>query len=113
MRGGTMTAKTRSFVFACALGASVSVLAIPTASAITWNFNVPSSPPMLGTTQTYTVGGVTLTAAGFSSAAALGLPAGPDVNLWGKNLGGDENGVGLVNDPTGDHEISGTSFVWI
>jgi hypothetical protein len=33
--------------------------------------------------------------------------------LFGKNLGGDEKGVGLNNDPSGDHEIQGTSLVQI
>ena len=103
-----MTAKTRSFVFACALGASVSVLAIPTASAITWDFG-PLHPGLLGTTQTYTVSGVTLTAAGFSSAAALAGAA--NVALFGKNLGGDENGLGL--NPTVENEISGTNLIQI
>jgi hypothetical protein len=104
-----MTAKTRSFMFACALGASVSVLAIPTASAITWDFG-PLHPGPLGTTQTYTVSGVTLTAAGFSAAAALAT--GPNVNLFGKT-GADENGLGLQNDPSGENEIQGTSLVQI
>jgi Ca2+/Na+ antiporter len=60
-------------MFACALGVSFALLGIPTASAITWNFNVPSGP--LGTTQNYTVDGVTLAAGGFSSPAALFLLA--------------------------------------
>jgi hypothetical protein len=106
-----MTAKTRSFVFACALGASVSVLAIPTASAITWDFG-PLHPGLLGTTQGYTVSGVTLTAAGFSSAGALA--GAPNVALFGKTGGGNENGLGLANDPTpGENEIQGTSLVQI
>jgi len=68
-----MMAKTRSFVFACALGASVSVLAIPTASALTWDF---SQPPNMadGTSKTFDTtpsSGILLTAAGFTSAAPL------------------------------------------
>jgi hypothetical protein len=35
------------------------------------------------------------------------------VNLFGKNDGGGENGLGLTNDPTGANEISGTSFIRI
>jgi hypothetical protein len=35
------------------------------------------------------------------------------VNLFGKNDGGNENGLGLTNDPTGANEISGTSFIRI
>jgi hypothetical protein len=31
----------------------------------------------------------------------------------GKNDGGNENGLGLANDPTGANEISGTSFIRI
>jgi hypothetical protein len=33
--------------------------------------------------------------------------------LFGKNLGGDENGLGLVNDPTGQNEITGASLIRI
>jgi hypothetical protein len=65
----------------------------------------------LGTTQTYTMPGpdgpVTITADGFT--AGFGTP----VNLFGKNDGGDENGLGLSNDPTLENEISGTSFIRI
>ncbi len=35
-----------------------------------------------------------------------------DVNLYGKGSGiGSEDGLGLANDPTGDHEIAGKSFL--
>jgi hypothetical protein len=103
------TAKTLSFVFASALGASVGLSALP-ASATTFNFDFPTGP--LGTTQTYTADGITLTAAGFSNPAALAVGT-PNVNLFGKNLGGDELGVGLLNDPTGEGEISGASLIRI
>jgi hypothetical protein len=112
MRWNHMTAKTlRSFAFASLLGASVGLSAIPTASATTWNFG-PLAPGLLGTTQNYTVDGITLTAAGFSSQTALATGT-PNVNLFGKNLGGDESGVGLANDPSGENEISGTSLIRI
>jgi hypothetical protein len=109
MRWNQMTAKTLSFVFASALGASVGLSALP-ASATTWNFNAPTGT--LGTTQPYTADGITITAAGFSSQTALATGT-PNVNLFGKNLGGDELGVGLVNDTFGDNEISGTSLIRI
>jgi hypothetical protein len=105
-----MAAKTLPLMFACVLGVSFALLGVPTASAITFNFNIPSGP--LGTTQDYTVMGGTVTAAGFSSPAALAAGI-PNVNLFGKNDGGNENGLGLVNDPTGDNEISGTSLIRI
>jgi hypothetical protein len=104
-----MTAKTLSLVFASALGASVGLSALP-ASATTFNFDSPTGP--LATTQTYTADGITLTAAGFSSPAALAVGT-PNVNLFGKNLGGDELGLGLLNDPSGQGEISGSSLIRI
>jgi hypothetical protein len=107
-----MVTKTLPLVFACVLGLSFALLGVPTASAITFNFNIPSSPPPLGTTQDYTVMGGTVTAAGFSSPAALAAGT-PNVNLFGKNDGGNENGLGLVNDPSGDNEITGTSLIRI
>ena len=105
-----MSAKTLPLMFACVLGLSSAFLGIPTASAITFNFNIPSGP--LGTTQDYNVLGFTVTAAGFSSPAALTAGI-PNVNLFGKNDGGNENGLGLVNDPSGDNEITGTSLIRI
>ena len=103
-----MAAKTLPLMFACVLGVSFALLGVPTASAVTFNFNIPSGP--LGTTQSYMSEGGTVTAAGFSSPAALAAGM-PNVNLFGKNLGGNENGLGLVNDPTGDNEITGTSLI--
>jgi hypothetical protein len=111
MRWNHMTAKTlRSFVFASALGASVGLSALP-ASATTFNLGSPSG--LLGTTQTYTADGITITAAGFSGPAALGVGT-PNVNLFGKAAGGDEVGVGLNNDTfAGEDEISGNSLIRI
>jgi hypothetical protein len=105
-----MAAKTLPLMFACVLGLSFALLGVPTASAVTFNFNIPSGA--LGTTQSYMSEGGTVTAAGFSSPAALAAGM-PNVNLFGKNLGGNENGLGLVNDPTGDNEISGSSLIRI
>jgi hypothetical protein len=106
-----MKAKTLSLMFACALGVSFGLGGVPTASAITWNFTAPGG--ILPPTQTYDStppSGITLTLAGFSNAAALAANT-PNVGLFGKGLGGDENGVGLVNDPSGEDEISGTSLI--
>jgi hypothetical protein len=108
-----MRAKTLTLVFACAVGVSFGLLGVPRASAITFNFNVPTSPPPLGTTQDYGTAPFDVTAAGFSSAAQLATGV-PNVNLFGKNSGTDENGLGLVNDPTpGEDEIQGTSLIRI
>jgi hypothetical protein len=103
-----MAAKTLPLMFACVLGVSFALLGVPTASAVTFNFNIPSGP--LGTTQNYMSDGCTVTAAGFSSPAALAA-GNPNVNLFGKDAGVGEMGLGLVNDPSGDNEITGTSLI--
>jgi hypothetical protein len=103
-----MAAKTLPLMFACVLGVSFALLGVPTASAVTFNFNIPSGA--LGTTQSYMSEGGTVTAAGFSSPAALAAGM-PNVNLFGKNQGVGEMGLGLVNDPSGDNEITGTSLI--
>ena len=68
-------------------------------------FTSPAGPN--GTSAPYTVGGVTITASGFAS------NGGAATTLFDKTGGGDENGLGLVDDPSGDNEISGANFVQI
>jgi hypothetical protein len=48
---------------------------------------------------------------GYSSAAALAT--GPNADIFSKDLGASETGLGLVNDPSGNNEISGTSLLQI
>ena len=69
-------------------------------SQITWNFDTPTGT--LGTSQTYTSGGITLTASGFSS------PFTP-TDLYGKNEPGVQQGLGISGLP--NNEIGGTAFV--
>ena len=53
----------------------------------------------------------TVTAVGYSNLGSLqGIHA---VDLYSKGSGGDENGLGLVNDPSGDHEITPGSLVYL
>lgn len=68
----------------------------PASAAVLYDFsfNVPTG--LLGTSQIYSNNGVTITAYGF---LAQGLPTA----LYGKNAGGNENGLGLALDL--DHEI--------
>ena len=56
-----------------------------------------------GPSETWTVSGLSLTAYGFNASGAT--------DLWAKNGGSGENGLGLAEDPTGDHEISTFDFV--
>jgi hypothetical protein len=125
----------KAWTFACALGLSFG-LSVPAAKAdivqaCTCTFDLSSPSGVLGTTQTYTMPGplgpvtitdgflgvtrtyilnpplgTTITGAGFADDGSA-----TPVNLFGKNGGGDENGLGLTNDPTGQNEISGTSFI--
>src|SRR6516225_5834127 len=70
----------------------------------------PDSPPPLGTTQTFTVGTTTITAAGFNyaeSGTEGGVATYTPSALFNKNESIDERGLGLANDPRGDFEISG------
>jgi hypothetical protein len=67
-----MAAKTLPLLFAYVLGLSFALLGVPTASAITFNFNIPSGP--LGTTQEYNVMGFTVTTA--ASRASSRTPTG-------------------------------------
>jgi len=62
------------------------------ALADTLIFNSPTGD--LGPTHNYTLDGFTVTATAFNGG-----------NLFGKNDGGDENGVGLTSDPAGQNEI--------
>ncbi|MGB4937653.1 MAG: SdrD B-like domain-containing protein, partial [Ferruginibacter sp.] len=68
----------------------------------TWNLNMPNGT--LGTSQAYTVNGVTITAYGFNN----GNPGTP-TTLFGKNDGGNENGVGINSNV--NHEIDINHFV--
>jgi len=79
------------------IGLCVLTCSIVPGFGTTINFNSPTG--VLGTSQVY--GGIT----------ATGYDASGLVALFGKNDGGDENGVGLNNDSTGDHEITSGNFI--
>jgi hypothetical protein len=72
------------------------------AATVTWNFNTATGN--LGTTETYTAGGITISAAGYGRFFT-------PVDLYGKNSSGDEKGLGIKSGS--DHEISGFDFVRI
>ena len=67
----------------------------------TWDLSGPNQT--LGTSQAYTVNGITVTAYGFTNAGA-------PTNLYWKQAGGDENGLGLANTGS-DHEIDTNNFI--
>jgi hypothetical protein len=74
------------------------------ANAVTFNFQENGSNLNLGPTSTFTEGGISLTASGF-------LTSGGPTDLFAKNLGGDEIGLGTAIDPSHQNEIITTDFV--
>ena len=78
----------------------VALLAIGASSAANATtviaFGTPSGN--LGNSHSYSSGGLTVTASGFTNTNVA-------TALYGKNLGGDEVGLGLANDPAGQNEI--------
>ena len=74
-------------------------LAAPASAALV-NWNFAQHPGLLGNTQTFTAGG------GLFSLLARGFDAGDaGTALFSNTRGGDENGLGLRDDPTGANEI--------
>jgi hypothetical protein len=78
--------------------------AIPAALATPVIFDFSGANVDWGLTHVFTSGGLSITASGF-------LVAGGATDLYGKNLGPGEMGVGLALIDTADHEIETTDFV--
>ncbi len=80
------------------------------AGTVTYTWNFEGTNETLGASQVYTsspTGGASITAYGLSCVAS-GCSA---TDLYGKNGGAGETGVGIANDPSGDHEIYPGTFV--
>lgn len=76
-----------------------------TASQAAVQITFTSPPGNVGSnTHTYSNGGYSVTATGYSN-YNFGTNTGTANNLYDKNGGGDENGLGLAGDPSGDNEI--------
>ena len=78
------------------LGVTALTIAPAANADVVMLFNTPSGD--LGDDHDYTSGSLTVTASGYSDTNV-------DEHLYGKNDPGDESGLGLLGDPTGDHEI--------
>jgi hypothetical protein len=68
------------------------------AGTVLFDFSLAPHQNNIGPTETYTVSGLSIIASGFNQLNAA-------TDLFGKHGGGDENGLGLTNDPSGDDEI--------
>ena len=90
-------------LFLSALGVLALSMTSTANATVTIDFSNPAGE--LGDDQVYTSGAMSVTASGYTDTDV-------DEHLFGKNLGGDENGVGLALDPSGQHEIySPDSFI--
>jgi hypothetical protein len=74
------------------------------AETLTFDFSAPTGD--LGTSHTYFAGGQFITLTGYSADFT-------PIHLFGKDAGGDEEGVGLASDPSGKHEIFGKNLIQI
>jgi hypothetical protein len=92
--------KVRVASVVCLLAVMIVVALPASADNLSYVFNSPSGA--LGVSQQYTVNGITLTAYGFDN-------SGHPINLYGKNDGGDEIGLGIDRAP--NHEIQTYNFV--
>jgi hypothetical protein len=68
------------------------------ANALLFDFSLAPHIDNIGPTETYTQFGLSIVASGFDQLNVA-------TDLYGKHGGGDENGLGLANDPSGDTEI--------
>jgi hypothetical protein len=100
--------KARFSVAALALAGALAVSATAAnATTTVFNFGATSAWDGIqanvpgGQSVTYTLNGLSVTLTAFGLNNASGSP----VQLYGKNQGPGETGIGLTNDPSGEHEI--------
>jgi hypothetical protein len=98
----------KSTLLAATLMTTALVGVAPAKADVVWDFS-PLTNSDIGSSATFSSGGINVTVNGYTSSAALA--GGPNLDIFSKNQGGDETGLGLVND--GDHEISGTSLLQV
>jgi hypothetical protein len=82
------------------LMAGVAICTASAANAAT-TIDFGSQPGNLGPTATYSSGGLTVIATGYSD----GFDHSAQTDLYGKDLPGDERGLGLADDPSHENEI--------
>ena len=90
----------------CGMALALGLAAQCRADTVTFDFASPTGK--LGTSQVYISDGETLTAYGFRIGKGDTITP---TDLYGKQSGPDENGLGINFDPGKDHEISAQTFV--
>jgi hypothetical protein len=103
------TLLTTALVTTALVGAAFLGIAQANSAVITWDLGTP--PGLLGVSQNYSAGSppITITATGFIN-GNFANPANK-TDLFDKEAGGDEVGIGLNDDPTGEHELSGRNWI--
>jgi hypothetical protein len=97
----------KSMTLAAATALAGALLVVSPAHAVTtWDFSTPTGDQ--GQSHNYIGNDGTSVINAQAFGPALGAAA---AHLFGKNLGGDELGLGLTNDPTTDNEITVGSFI--
>jgi hypothetical protein len=77
------------------------------ASTVAFNWVTPANEnTVLGLSYSQTSNGITLTAYGLTAPSNLTQPATAGPDLYAKNGGAGETGLGMATDPANDHEIS-------
>ena len=84
------------------LGAAALITATASQASVQIGFTSPAGDA--GTTNSYSNGSYSVTAYGYSN-FNFTTGTGTSDHLYDKTGGGDENGVGLLHDRSGDHEI--------
>jgi hypothetical protein len=99
----------RTLLTTALVGAALLGMAQANSAVITWDLGTPAG--LLGVSQNYTAGSpsITITATGFIN-GNFANPANK-TDLFGKAAGGDEVGLGLNDDPSGEHELNGTNWI--
>src|SRR5262245_41524989 len=88
--------------------AFLGIVAAAQADPVTINFQAPTPNTDVGPTADFTVNGITVRAHGFTT-------GGSPTDLFSKFTSGDptETGLGINNDPSGEHEIYPGTFIQI
>jgi hypothetical protein len=94
----------KRILLTAALGLAMAAPAYATEAV--WNLSKPSG--LLGNSQSYAADGFSITASGFTGTGTWNGTA-----LFGKTAGGDETGLGIASDPSGNDEIWGMNFIQI
>jgi hypothetical protein len=97
--------RARTLIAATAVAGALFV-ASPASAVTTWDFSTPTGDQ--GQSHNYIGDDGTSVINAQAFGPALG---GAAAHLFGKNNLGDENGLGLTNDPSGDNEITVGSFI--